>query len=62
LVGAFPVLLAKAKILTVVAGVANELTVLDLVHVLHELVHEIAVMRDHEDGAGVVLQVIAEPH
>ena len=42
--------------------VFDELAFLDLVHVLHQLIHEVAVMRDHEDGTGVVLQIIAEPH
>ena len=45
----------------VVTRVAHELRVLDVVDRLHELVHEVAVVGNHEDGAGVVAQVALEP-
>ena len=45
----------------VVARVAYQLAVLDVVHRLHQGVHEIAVVRNHEDGSRVVHQVTLEP-
>ena len=33
----------------------------DLVHTRDKLIHELPVVRDHENGAGVVLEIILEP-
>jgi len=56
-------LLALLEVLRIVAGVGDELlgVRVDLDDAFDQLVHEIAVVRDHQHRAGVVSQVALEP-
>ena len=45
----------------VIAAVFHQFFVVDVVHAFHQLIHEIPVVGNHQDGSGVVFQVSLEP-
>ena len=45
----------------VIAGVGGQLLLCDLVDAFHDLIHELAVMGDHQERAGVRLEIILQP-
>ena len=53
--------LALPQEVGVIAGVSDQLLVRDLVNLLHHFIHELAIMRNQQQRAGVVLQIILQP-
>jgi hypothetical protein len=63
-VGGEMLLLARLALLDVgivVAAVAMDLFVADLENIIDERIQECAIVRDHENCAGIVLQIVLEP-
>jgi len=57
-------LLARLSLLdigVVIAAIAMDLLVTDLEDVIHERIQEGAIVRDHQDRAGIILEIILEP-
>ena len=52
---------ALDEVVVVGAAVAGELGLADFDDAVHELVQELAIVRDHEDRAGVIFQIILKP-
>ena len=55
-------LLALAKIVVVVAAIAQKLAPADFHDAADELIQELAIVRDQQDRAGIGLQIALEPH
>ena len=53
--------LALGDELLVISAVTLELAETELDDGIDDLVQELAIMRDHEDGAGIILEMILEP-
>ena len=51
----------EAEVIGVVAGPLVEFAVCDFVNLFDDFVHELAVMGDEEDGAGIVFEIVLEP-
>ena len=49
------------EVVRVIAGVGNQLLLRDLMNLAHNLVHKLAVMRNQQQRARIILQVVLQP-
>ena len=57
----FVAFLALAQIIGVIAGVGDQLLLGNFMHLIDDFIHELAVMRNQQQRAGIILQIILQP-